>query len=69
LILCLPIATASHAAAFGITRAGLDVATGWRFVLVGGVFERFFYEKVIKVKADVAALLSLFSDISVDVQW
>jgi len=31
-------------------------------------FERF-YEKVIKVKADVAALLSLFSDVSRDVRW
>jgi hypothetical protein len=30
-------------------------------------FERF-YEKVIKVKADVAALLSLFSDVSIDVR-
>jgi hypothetical protein len=28
-------------------------------------FERF-YEKVIKVKADVAALLDLFSDVSID---
>jgi hypothetical protein len=28
-----------------------------------------FYEKVIKVKADVAALLNLFSDVSIDVQW
>ena len=28
-------------------------------------FERF-YEKVIKVKADVAALLNLFSDVSID---
>jgi hypothetical protein len=32
-------------------------------------FERF-YEKVIKVKADVAALLNnLFSDVSLDVRW
>ena len=31
-------------------------------------FERF-YEKVIKVKADVAALLNLFSDVSIDVRW
>jgi hypothetical protein len=28
-----------------------------------------FYEKVIKVKADVAALLNLFSDVSIDVPW
>jgi len=28
-----------------------------------------FYEKVIKVKADVAALLNLFSDVSIDVRW
>jgi hypothetical protein len=28
-----------------------------------------FYEKVIKVKADVAALLTLFSDVSIDVRW
>jgi hypothetical protein len=28
-----------------------------------------FYEKVIKVKADVAALLDLFSDVSIDVRW
>ena len=29
-----------------------------------------FYEKVIKVKADVAALLNnLFSDVSLDVRW
>jgi hypothetical protein len=28
-----------------------------------------FYEKVIKVKADMAALLSLFSDVSLDVRW
>jgi hypothetical protein len=27
------------------------------------------YEKVIKVKADVAALLNLFSDVSIDVRW
>ena len=27
-----------------------------------------FYEKVIKVKADVAALLNLFSDVSIDVR-
>jgi hypothetical protein len=34
-------------------------------------FEGFecFYEKVIKVKADVAALLNLFSDVSIDVRW
>ena len=29
----------------------------------------YFYEKVIKVKADVAALLNLFSDVSIDVRW
>ena len=28
-----------------------------------------FYEKVIKVKADVAAVLNLFSDVSIDVRW
>jgi hypothetical protein len=28
-----------------------------------------FYEKVIKVKADVAALLNLFSGVSIDVRW
>src|ERR1035437_10828202 len=28
-----------------------------------------FYEKVIKVKADVAALLNLFSDVSIDLRW
>jgi len=28
-----------------------------------------FYEKVIKVKADVAALLNLFSDVSIEVRW
>ena len=28
-----------------------------------------FYEKVIKVKADVAALLNLFFDVSIDVRW
>ena len=28
-----------------------------------------FYEKVIKVKADVAALLNLLSDVSIDVRW
>jgi hypothetical protein len=28
-----------------------------------------FYEKVIKVKADVAALLNLFSDVRIDVGW
>ena len=28
-----------------------------------------FYEKVIKVKADVAALRNLFSDVSIDVRW
>jgi hypothetical protein len=28
-----------------------------------------FYEKVIKVKADVAALLILFSDVGIDVRW
>jgi hypothetical protein len=34
-----------------------------------GVNERF-YEKVIKVKSDVAALLNnLFSDVSLDVRW
>jgi hypothetical protein len=27
-----------------------------------------FYEKVIKVKADVAALLNFFSDVSIDVR-
>ena len=27
------------------------------------------YEKVIKVKADVAALLNLFSDVGIDVRW
>jgi hypothetical protein len=27
-----------------------------------------FYEKVIKIKADVAALLNLFSDVSIDVR-
>jgi len=27
-----------------------------------------FYEKVMKVKADVAALLNLFSDVSIDVR-
>jgi hypothetical protein len=29
----------------------------------------YFYEKVIKVKADVAALLNLFCDVSIDVRW
>jgi hypothetical protein len=28
-----------------------------------------FYEKVIKVKADVAALRNLFSDVSINVRW
>jgi hypothetical protein len=28
-----------------------------------------FYEKVIRVKADVAALRNLFSDVSMDVRW
>jgi hypothetical protein len=28
-----------------------------------------FYEKVINVKADVAALLNLFSGVSIDVRW
>jgi hypothetical protein len=28
-----------------------------------------FYEKVIKVKADVAALLNLFSAVSIEVRW
>ena len=28
-----------------------------------------FYEKVIKVKADVAALLNLFSDVGIGVRW
>ena len=35
---------------------------------VSRVNERF-YEKVIKVKADVAALRNLFSDVSIDVRW
>jgi outer membrane protein assembly factor BamB len=35
----------------------------------GVVYVGFFYEKVIKVKADVAALLNLFSDVSIDVRW
>src|SRR6266566_5076067 len=35
---------------------------------IGRLKERF-YEKVIKVKADVAALLNLFSDVSIDVRW
>jgi hypothetical protein len=34
-----------------------------------GVFNECFYEKVIKVKADVAALLNFFSDVSIDVRW
>jgi len=38
-------------------------------MLQNGVNECFFYEKVIKVKADVAALLNLFSDVSIDVRW
>jgi hypothetical protein len=33
-----------------------------------GLDERF-YEKVIKVKADVAALLNLFSAVSIEVRW
>jgi hypothetical protein len=33
------------------------------------VLNECFYEKVIKVKADVAALLNLFSDVSIDVRW
>jgi hypothetical protein len=28
-----------------------------------------FYEKVIKVKAEVAALLNLFSAVSIEVRW
>jgi len=28
-----------------------------------------FYEKVIKVKADVAALRNLFADVSINVRW
>jgi hypothetical protein len=32
--------------------------------LLGGWSHKRFYEKVIKVKADVAALLNLFSDVS-----
>jgi hypothetical protein len=34
----------------------------------GPVDERF-YEKVIKVKADAAALLNFVSDVSIDVRW
>jgi methanogenic corrinoid protein MtbC1 len=34
-----------------------------------GVVNERFYEKVIKVKADVVALLNLFSDVSIDVRW
>jgi hypothetical protein len=33
LILCLPIATASHAATFGTTQVGRILQVGWRFVL------------------------------------
>jgi len=32
-------------------------------------FDECFYEKVVKVKADVAALLNLFFDVSIDVRW
>jgi len=35
---------------------------------VGGDSHKRFYEKVIKVKADVAALLNFLSDISIDVR-
>jgi len=36
---------------------------------IGHILNERFYEKVIKVKADVAALLNLFSDVSIDVRW
>jgi hypothetical protein len=35
----------------------------------GGDPHKRFYEKVIRVKADVAALRNLFSDVSMDVRW
>ncbi len=38
------------------------------FPLGRGCSHKRFYEKVIKVKADVAALLNLFSDVSIDVR-
>ena len=34
-----------------------------------GVVNECFYEKVIKVKADVAALLNLFPTFGIDVRW
>jgi hypothetical protein len=37
-------------------------------VCLGASGHKRFYEKVIKVKADVAALLNLFSDVSIDVR-
>ncbi len=39
-----------------------------RTPIIGKIFP-FFYEKVIKVKADVAALLNFSSDVSIDVRW
>jgi hypothetical protein len=37
--------------------------------LLGLVPHKRFYEKVIKVKADVAALRNLFADVSINVRW
>jgi hypothetical protein len=45
-----------------------DYAAGNTDAHKSPVNERF-YEKVIRVKADVAALLNLFSDVSIDVRW
>jgi len=35
----------------------------------GQFLNKRFYEKVIKVKADVAAFLNLFSDVGIDGRW
>jgi hypothetical protein len=36
---------------------------------MGASTHKLFYEKVIRVKADVAAVRNLFSDVSIDVRW
>jgi hypothetical protein len=59
----------------GLSRRGISqlaktgLLTSLRFCFALWRVDERFYEKVIKVKADVAALLNLFSAVSIEVRW
>jgi hypothetical protein len=52
-----------------LNRLELDFQPLWTIAFHGARHIMCFYEKVIKVKADVTALLDFSSDVGIDVRW